>query len=176
MIQKNLTHMYPTRRGVVRGLCLIEDVVYVALGALLAVSAVALLGVGFKTLFVAVSGHALSGHFIELLDQILLVLLIIELLYTVQVSFRQHALAAEPFLVVALIAVIRRVLVLTAEIPKLSQADEVVFRHALTELALLTVMIGLLVGSLLMLGKRASQRAVPDELDFEGAPVRDFTI
>ena len=41
--------------------------------------------------------------------------MIVEILYTVQVSFREHALIPEPFLIVGLIAGIRRVLVLTAE-------------------------------------------------------------
>lgn len=158
MIPKTSTLLHPTRLGIVRGLRLIEDAVYLGLGALLSISAIALLGAGFKTLIAAVSGHSLGGHFVELLDQILLVLLIIELLYTVQVSFREHALIAEPFIVVALIAVIRRILVLTAEMPKLPQADENVFRHALTEFALLSLMISVLVGSLIMLSKHVRHR------------------
>jgi hypothetical protein len=36
-------------------------------------------------------------------------------LYTVHVSFREHVLTAPPFLLVALIAAVRRILVLTAE-------------------------------------------------------------
>lgn len=143
--------MYSNRRTVVRALCLVEDFVYVGLGLLLSISAVALLITGFTAFVNALTAHALSARFVELLDQMLLVLLVIELLYTVQVSFREHALVAEPFLIVALIAVIRRVLVLTAEIPKLPQADEVVFRHALTELGLLTLMIVVLVGSLVFM-------------------------
>jgi hypothetical protein len=61
--------------------------------------------------------------------------------------------------VVALIAVIRRVLVLTAEVPKLSEAGEVVFRRAMLELGVLTVMVAVLVGSLIML-QRYAKRAV----------------
>ena len=57
----------------------------------------------------------LSAQIIPLLDRILLILLVVELLYTVQVSFRQHAVTPEPFLLVGLIAAIRRVLILTAE-------------------------------------------------------------
>ena len=60
---------------------------------------------------------------------------------------------------VALIAVIRRVLVLTAEVPKLSEAGEVVFRRAMLELGVLTVMVAVLVGSLIML-QRYAKRAV----------------
>jgi uncharacterized membrane protein (DUF373 family) len=124
---------------------------------LLAASAVALLVVGGKTFVSAIINGTMSTQIIGLLDQILLVLLVIELLYTVQVSFREHGLVAEPFLVVALIAVIRRVLVLTAEIPKLPQADEAVFRHAMTELALLSVMIAVLVGSFVVLQRHVKK-------------------
>lgn len=76
-----------------------------------------------------------------------------------QVSFREHGLLAEPFLVVALIAVIRRILVLTAEIPKLPEAGETVFKHYMYELAVLTVMVLVLVGSLVMLQKHARERS-----------------
>jgi uncharacterized membrane protein (DUF373 family) len=46
---------------------------------------------------------------------LLLVMMIVELLYTVQLAFREHALVPEPFLMVGLVAATRRVLVLTAE-------------------------------------------------------------
>ncbi len=147
--------LHPVRRHVVNGLSLIEDLVYVGLGVLLAVGALALLVSAFRASVGALLAHSLPSQVVTLLDQILLVLLIIELLYTVQVSFREHALVAEPFLVVALIAVIRRVLVLTAEVPKLPQAGEEVFRHALWELALLSAMIAVLVASLVVLQRQA---------------------
>ena len=61
----------------------------------------------------------------------------------------------EPFLIVALIAAVRRVLVLTAELQKMLQEAPDLFRHALLELGLLTVLIVALVASLLMLRRRA---------------------
>jgi hypothetical protein len=85
--------------------------------------------IALKGVVLALWTRALGGQAVNLLDQILIILLVIELLYTVQVSFRERGLIAEPFLVVALIAVIRRVLVLTAQVPKLPGADEAVFRH-----------------------------------------------
>jgi len=148
---------HPVRRAIVSGASLIEDVVYVGLGLLLAISALALLASGFHASFAALASKSITGQMPALLDQILLVLLIIELLYTVQVSFREHGLLAEPFLIVALIAVIRRILVVTAELPKLPQAGEDVFRHAIMELAILTVMIVVLVGSFVVLRKGAKQ-------------------
>src|SRR5262249_33401121 len=110
------------RGFVVRGLVAVEDVVYAGLGVLLAAGAFALLYTTLKSFIGAMSGGTLVGQVAALLDQILLILLIVELLYTVQVSFREHGLLVEPFLVVALIAVIRRILVLTAELTTLQQA------------------------------------------------------
>lgn len=83
--------------------------------------------------------------------------MIVEILYTVQVSFREHALVPEPFLIVGLIAVIRRLLVLSAESAKLLEQGQVAFRSAMVELALLTVTIVALVASLLMLRRRGAQ-------------------
>lgn len=151
---------HPARRLVVQGLSFIEDVVYVGLGVLLTIAALTLLVIALKTFVTALLARDLHGQVIGLLDQILLILLVIELLYTVQVSFRQHGLLAEPFLVLALIAVIRRILVLTAEVPKLPEAGEAVFRHALVELSLLTAMVLVLVGSLILLQRQARGTSV----------------
>jgi uncharacterized membrane protein (DUF373 family) len=155
-IQKDASH--PVRQAVVQTLSSVEDIVYVGLGLLLTIAALTLLIIALKSMVLALWNRALGGQIVSLLDQILLILLVIELLYTVQVSFRERGLIAEPFLVVALIAVIRRILVLTAEVPKLPEAGDVVFRHAMLELGVLTVMVLVLVGSLIMLqkyGKRA---------------------
>ena len=155
--QKDAPH--PVRQAVVQTLSSVEDLVYVGLGLLLTIAALTLLVIALKSVVLSLWNRALGGQIVDLLDQILLILLIIELLYTVQVSFRERGLIAEPFLVVALIAVIRRVLVLTAEVPKLSEAGEAVFRHAMLELGVLTVMVLVLVGSLIML-QRYAKRAV----------------
>jgi uncharacterized membrane protein (DUF373 family) len=46
-----------------------------------------------------------------LLDRVLLVLILVEIVYTVVLSLRAHRLVAQPFIVVGLIAVIREILV-----------------------------------------------------------------
>jgi hypothetical protein len=84
----------------------------------------------------------------------LLVLLIVELLYTVHVSFREHVLTAPPFLLVALIAAVRRILVLTAETKTALESRPDVFRETVIELALLTVMSLSLVVCLYLLRAR----------------------
>ena len=153
---KDVTH--PARRFIVQGLSTVEDIAYVGLGILLAIAAIALLLAAFKNFASALLAHSLTGQVVSLLDQILLILLIVELLYTVQVSFREHGLVAEPFLVVALIAAIRRVLIITAEVSKLPEAGASVFRQTILELSVLTLMILVFVGSLVMLQKQKQDR------------------
>ena len=143
------------REWVARAFTRVEDVVYVALGLLLAASAIALLvsaGVAFVRMLGATD---LTSRLVSVLDQLLLVLMIVEILYTVQISFREHALVPEPFLVVALIAGVRRVLVITAELSNVAERNAETFRHAMLELGLLTVMILVLVGALAIVRRRA---------------------
>ncbi len=155
MIEKPQGPIHPVRARVISSLSLVEDVIYSGLGILLAIYAITLLVRGFGDFIHVVSGPANAGQFVDLLDRVLLILLVVELLYTVQVSFREHGLVTEPFLVVALISVIRRILVLTAQLPELAQATEISFHHAVMELILLTVMVIVLVGSLLFVQKQA---------------------
>ena len=127
---------------------------YVGLGVLLAVSALFLLLAAAWTLVEGLSFSGLAKDLtVEVVDQILLVLLIIEILSTVQVSFREHVLTPEPFLVVGLIAAIRRILIITAEFSNPSEILEAAFRNAMFELGLLTVLIFSLVFSLHFLKK-----------------------
>jgi hypothetical protein len=131
-----------------------EDVVYIGLAALLAVSAVTLLAATAYGAGQALITGELPARIVELLDRILLVLMIAELLYTVQVSFREHTLSPEPFLIVGLIAATRRILVLTAEFSELIERGDTAFRNAMIELGLLTLMVFVLVASLVMLRRR----------------------
>ena len=144
------------------GFMLVEDVVYIGLGVLLAAAAFWLLGSTMWNFVAELISHSLSAQIIGLLDEMLLVLLIIELLYTVQVSFRMHSLVAEPFLVVALIAVVRKILVLTAQIPQFPDANEMAFRHQVIELGVLSAMVVVFVGSLIALQRHARAAGNPD--------------
>ena len=144
----------PNRELTARAFTAVEDIVYVGLGVLLAGSSIALLvssGISFVQNLLA---RSLTPNIVPLLDRLLLILLVVELLYTVQVSFREHGLIPEPFLLVGLIAAIRRVLVLTAEFAQVRDQTETVFQHLIIELAVLTFLIVALVVSLVLLRKR----------------------
>ena len=145
-----------TRNLVARAFTWVEDIVYVGLGVLLAVSAIALLGHSAIRFSSELAHGTLPAAIINLLEQLLLVLMIVELLYTVQVSFREHTVAPEPFLIVGLVAVTRRLLVLTAELPGSQPPPDSAVRASMLELGVLTLMIVGLVGSLLMLRHRGA--------------------
>jgi len=126
----------------------------VGLGTLLGAIAVGLLVAVAVAVAQALLGNALPDRAVTLLDRILLILMMIELLYAVQVSIREHTLAPEPFLIVGLIAAIRRLLVLTAEFAGLLEKNKGAFQGAMLELGLLRVIIVALVVSLVILRKR----------------------
>lgn len=149
----------PARKWIARAFSIVEDVVYVALGLMLTSCAITLLFDGIWTFVKQVAKSTAFVSTLGLLDRILLILLVIELLYTVQVSFREHAVMPEPFLLVGLIAAIRRVLLLTAEFSQVRALTDIAFQHFIIELAVLTALIISLAFSLLLLRKRGMASA-----------------
>ena len=131
----------------------IEDVVYVCLGILLAACAAALL-VSAGGELIRSLGAGFGDSIVRILDRLLLVLLVIEILFTVAVSFREHTLVPEPFLIIGLIAVIRRVLLVTAEVPHLLEKGDAAFRNGMIELGVLSFLVLALVISTFLLRRR----------------------
>jgi uncharacterized membrane protein (DUF373 family) len=144
----------PVRERIAQAFTQVEDVLYVGIGAILAGGAVGLLLNVAVTFARRIGAGAIAGSIVGMLDQLLLILMMIEVLYTVQVSFREHVLVPEPFVLVAMIAPVRRILVLTAEFGTRMEQGEAAFRYAMIELGLLTVMTGVLVACLGGLRKR----------------------
>ena len=144
------------RAWIARAFTAVEDVVYVGLGLSLAGCALALLANSTLQLVQSVVSGTFSTRIIALLDRIMLILLVVELLYTVQVSFREHAVVPEPFLIIGLIAAIRRVLVLTAEFGEVrGNGSDSVLKYFVIEIAALTVLILVMVGAIVLLRRLA---------------------
>ena len=91
---------------------------------------------------------------VTVLERMLLVFILLELAHSVHVVLRERALVAEPFLVIGLIAVVRRILIITAEGKQL--AGEA-FRNLMLELGVLTALVVALAGALYFL--RPHQRS-----------------
>ena len=100
------------------------------------------------------------------LDQLLLVLMMVEILHTVRISIRTQTLTVEPFLIVGLIASIRRVLVITTQAARLAEqghagaADQAAFRNSMIELGVLAALILVFVLSLARLVPASPQADV----------------
>jgi uncharacterized membrane protein (DUF373 family) len=93
-----------------------ESTIYVVAATLLVVGA-AFIVVGTITDLVQGSdSRAIADAGVFLLDRILLLFIIAELLYTLRVVNIGGRILVEPFLFIGLIAIVRKVLVLTAEV------------------------------------------------------------
>jgi uncharacterized membrane protein (DUF373 family) len=145
------------RETIARLFSTVEDAVYVVLGLLLAAGLAALLVDAALAFWRTFAGGLSSMNIIPFLDRTLLVLMVVEILYTVQVSFREHLLVPEPFLLVALIASVRRIIVLTAELGELARKGGEAFRAAMIETALVAALVVALAVALVVLRKRHPQ-------------------
>lgn len=128
-----------------------EDGIYLMTAALLAATALILL---FKTgaaLLRSLGSGATFPDALAALDSLLLVLMIVELLHTIRLFIVEHALVAEPFLIVALIAGVRRMLILTTEASQYIQSKPEQFRMAMIEMGLLVVSFIVISGAILIL-------------------------
>lgn len=136
-----------------------ESIVLVLIGLVLIVIAVLLLGNSVTSLASLVNPGATSASVrdlaIEILDSVLLVMMTMEIVYTVAISLESHQLVAEPFLIIGAIAAIRRMLVITAEGTKIGE-DLTAFLPLLLELGLLALIVVAMAGSIYVLRRSQS--------------------
>lgn len=97
------------------GMGRVESAIYVIVAALLATAAVFTLVGTVIDLVQGSDARAIADAGVFLLDRVLLLFIIAELLYTLRVVNFGGRILVEPFLLIGLIAVVRKVLVLTAE-------------------------------------------------------------
>ena len=131
-----------------------ESLVLVLIGIVLIVIAVLLLGNSVVSLVTQLKPSGTAGSVrelaIEILDNVLLVMMTMEIVYTVAISLESHQLVAEPFLIIGAIAAIRRMLVITAEGTQVGE-DLSKFLPLLLELALLALIVVAMAGSIYVL-------------------------
>jgi uncharacterized membrane protein (DUF373 family) len=132
----------------------IEQVVYLVIGGLLVLTLLLALAGAVKILWDGLRDWAGTGAIFQLIDRLLFVLMLVEILNTVQASIRTRTLVCEPFLIVGLIACIRRILVITLEMSQITQVNRwqaenaPLFRASMLELAVLGGLIIILIGSI----------------------------
>jgi uncharacterized membrane protein (DUF373 family) len=145
MVQGNLRHSFGDFLGKA------EVAIYSALAVFLWITAVVVIASAARSLWDSITHRTIRVESLQVLDQLLVVLMLVEILHTVRVSIRSHVLVAEPFLVVGLIASIRRILVITLEASTLTKEGSwlaqgaSIFRASMLELGLLSLLILVLV-------------------------------
>lgn len=121
----------------------VEDLFYVAIASALGISGAILFGYVIYDFVSKFGGASLTTNILNLLDGLLLVFIVTELLHTVRAVIDERVLVSEPFLVVGIVAAIRRLVVVSAEAKNLVGTPE--FTDAMLE-------IGVLSGAVLLLG------------------------
>jgi uncharacterized membrane protein (DUF373 family) len=110
--------------------------------------------VAIGVLFVSVGASLLAVFEVDplettlaILDRVLLITIFVELLITIEIIVRERQLVAEPFLLIGLVAVVRRILLVTAEAGQSLQEPEK-FLNLVTELGVLTALVFSLAAAL----------------------------
>ncbi|MGA3296351.1 MAG: phosphate-starvation-inducible PsiE family protein [Candidatus Bathyarchaeia archaeon] len=140
-----------------------ESFVLTIIAIALVALAVLLLGSSIISLFNAAVSGQIRDLAIDILGSILLVMMTMEIVYTVTLSLKTHSLKAEPFLIVGIIAAIRRMLLITAQSTQMSNSE--VFRDTLLELALLAVIILAMAGAIFILRQKQEKEEKSKETD-----------
>lgn len=132
-----------------------QDFIAVCVGVVLVGLAAAELVSGIVDFFTGVSRIGLQQAGLDLLYRVLFVLILVEIVHTVVLSLRTHQLIAQPFIVVGLVAVIRKILVISIGSEEIST----------DQLALLVAMVVVFVASLIAVNwfERRWTRAGRDE-------------
>jgi uncharacterized membrane protein (DUF373 family) len=138
-----------------------ERVVLSLIAIVLVVLALLLLTSNIIGMVQAIINGTMNDKAIDILDGVLLVMMTMEIVYTVTLSLQSHKLIAEPFLVIGIIAAIRRTLVITAESTKLEGNPEL-FRSTLLELALLSLIVAVMATSIYVM-RRSNRYVAPDD-------------
>lgn len=137
-----------------RTLSFVEVIIYVSLGSLLGGASLIGIAGAAHLLWIALKDWTGVSSVFLLIDRLLFVLMLVEILHTVRISIRSHKLVVEPFLIVGLIASIRRMLVLTLQAETMTSAShwspegQTLFRASMIELGVLALVISVLVAAI----------------------------
>jgi uncharacterized membrane protein (DUF373 family) len=140
----------------------VEQVVSIAIGVFLTIAAVAALAGAAIALWNGLVHWTGGAAVFEVVDQLLFVLMLVEILHTVRRSIESHELACEPFLIVGLIATVRRILVVTLQSSDTGLkggAPPPPFDHTMIELGVLAALTLVLIGSIYIARKSGGAAA-----------------
>ncbi len=128
----------------------IEHGISVVIGAILIFATLLVLSSTLAQMGAAIKEWPASDRVFDMVDKLLFVLMLVEILHTVRASITSMHLAVEPFLIVGLIATVRRILVVTLQTSGMATDDHPVppFDHSMIELAVLAMLTLVLISSI----------------------------
>lgn len=139
----------------------VEDFFYVAVAGALALVGALYFGYAiYDFVKLALEGDDLSILFVELLSSLLLVFIVVEIIHTIRAIIDDKILVAEPFLIVGIVAAIRRIVVLSAEAKDL--IGKPTFGDAMLELGILSAMVVILGLTVFLLRRTSSSEPVSE--------------
>ncbi len=127
----------------------VEDLLYVLVALALSLAGLALFGYAIYEFIDKIKDEELSSLILNLLDGLLLVFIITEIIHTIRVVIDEKILVSEPFLVVGIVAAIRRLIVVSAEAKDLFGKPD--FADAMLEIGVLTATVLALGATIFML-------------------------
>jgi uncharacterized membrane protein (DUF373 family) len=128
----------------------IEEVLYTLVGLILGGGAAMLMVWSMIDQGLLIVQGDVVVAILGMLDRLLLVVMLLEILHTVRISLEDNVFLIEPFMAVAIIAIIRKMLVVIMEksVPGPEKVEEI--GPALIELGVMTAIILVLVGCIVL--------------------------
>jgi uncharacterized membrane protein (DUF373 family) len=136
----------------------VEQAFYFGVAVALAIGGVILAFEVGRT-FVGSIGSNPRGAIIQLLEGLLLIFILAELIHTVRAVIEENVLRTEPFLIVGIVAAIRRMLVVTADADRYLGKPE--FRDLVLEMAVLAGTVVLLGATIYLMRHTFQSEPIP---------------
>lgn len=139
-----------------------QTLIYGIVSFLLIVGAFVLIGGSAYHFVIELRDSGIEHGVLRALEDLLLVIMLAEILHTVAFTLKSKKLACEPFLVVGVIAAVRRMLIITAELGSPTDANKEIFQLVMLELGLLTFSIAALCIGIYFLRKQREDINEPE--------------
>ncbi|AEH45426.1 hypothetical protein Thein_1565 [Thermodesulfatator indicus DSM 15286] len=139
----------------------VERFLYILVAVLILIASAVVIGDGALALYhLLVDAHDFTHGILKVMDRFLLALMFLEILHTVQIIFGEehHLACVEPFIMVAIIASVRRLLILSFEISHAGQIPLERLKFYLMEMLIIGFLIICLVTAVIFLRRSRERR------------------
>lgn len=138
----------------------LERFLYILVGLGVLISTAIIVIFCFKSIFELPYYPNFTEGIIKVLDKFMIAMMFLEVFYTLQIIFGEEykLKCLEPFLLVLIIALVRRMLIIGFEIAHLPHFDPLRFKYYLIEIIVLGITIFVLIGSIGVLRKLRALR------------------